>query len=176
MDMMTIRAAGPADLEAIGRVHVEAWRHAYHGIVPSSFLHRMDPAVSAERFRRRLSDPKQAFWVALAGEEIVGFASGGPNRLADFEADAEIYTLYVCPSWQGRGIGRRLVCQLAEGFAEQGYQSVAVVAFRDNPWRRFYERLGGMLVGEKTFEVDGVALPEVVYRWSDVEELRKRTK
>ncbi|AEJ44187.1 GCN5-related N-acetyltransferase [Alicyclobacillus acidocaldarius subsp. acidocaldarius Tc-4-1] len=176
MDVITFRAARPADLEGVGRVHVETWRQAYRGVVPSSFLARMDPAMSAERFRKRLSDPKQAFWVALAGEDVVGFASGGPNRLADFEADAEIYTLYVCPSWQGRGIGRRLVGQLADWFKQQGHQSVAVVTFRANPWRRFYERLGGRIAGEKTFEVDGVALPEVVYCWSDVEELRERAK
>jgi len=176
MDMITIRVARPADLEAVGRVHVDVWRHAYRGVVPPSFLDRMDPAVSAERFRKRLSDPKQAFWVALAGEDVVGFASGGPNRLEDFDADAEIYTLYVSPLWQGRGIGRRLVGQLADWFIQQGHQSVAVVAFRDNPWRRFYERLGGIVVGEKTFEIDGVALPEVVYRWPDVEDLRVRAK
>lgn len=88
MDMITIRVARPADLEAVGRVHVDVWRHAYQGVVPPSFLDRMDPAVSAERFRKRLSDPKQAFWVALAGEDVVGFASGGPNRLEDFGADA----------------------------------------------------------------------------------------
>lgn len=66
--------------------------------------------------------------------------------------------------------------QLADCFKQQGHQSVAVVAFRDNPWRRFYERLGGIVVGEKTFEIDGVALPEVVYRWPDVEDLRVRAK
>jgi len=172
--MITIRAARPADLDAVGRVYVDAWRHAYRGVVPPSFLDRMDPAVSAERFKRRLADPRQAFWVALEGEDVVGFASGGPSRLEDFDVDAEIYTLYVSPSWHRRGIGRSLVRQLADWFAEEGHHSVVVVTFRDNPWRRFYERLGAVVIGEKVFEIDGAVLPGVVYGWPNVADLRRR--
>ncbi|MDI9260483.1 GNAT family N-acetyltransferase [Alicyclobacillus sendaiensis] len=174
--MISIQPARLEDLEGVGRVHVEAWRHAYAGLVPSSFLDRMDPKVSAERFRRRLADPRQAFWVAVAGARVIGFASGGPNRVEEFDADAEIYTLYVSPSWHRQGVGRRLVAQLADEFQQRGHQSVVVVTFRDNPWRRFYERLGGTVIGEKTFDIDGVVLPEVVYRWSDVGDLRVRER
>jgi len=39
------------------------------------------------------------------------------------------------------------------------------------PARRFYESLGGRLIGERLFDEEGVMLPEVVYEWADIETL-----
>jgi hypothetical protein len=39
------------------------------------------------------------------------------------------------------------------------------------PARRFYEAIGGRLVGERLFDEQGVMLPEVVYEWTDIETL-----
>jgi hypothetical protein len=37
----------------------------------------------------------------------------------------------------------------------------------ENPSRKFYERLGGQLVYEKTVTIGGVPLIEVAYGWRD---------
>jgi hypothetical protein len=37
------------------------------------------------------------------------------------------------------------------------------------PARRFYEAIGGRLVGERLFDEEGVMLPEVVYEWADIQ-------
>ncbi len=39
------------------------------------------------------------------------------------------------------------------------------------PARRFYEALGGRLVGERLFDEEGVMLPGVVYEWAEIETL-----
>jgi hypothetical protein len=46
-----IRAAAPADTEAIGRVHVETWRSAYRGLVSDAYLAGLSPAERAVRWR-----------------------------------------------------------------------------------------------------------------------------
>jgi len=39
------------------------------------------------------------------------------------------------------------------------------------PGRRFYEAIGGRLVGERLFDEAGFMLPEVVYEWADMHTL-----
>jgi hypothetical protein len=34
-----------------------------------------------------------------------------------------------------------------------------------NPYRRFYQKLGGRILGEETIEIGGVPFQELVYGW-----------
>lgn len=45
---------GPADAEALGRVHVTAWRQTYPGLLPPAYLARMSPERHARCFYERL--------------------------------------------------------------------------------------------------------------------------
>ena len=36
---------------------------------------------------------------------------------------------------------------------------------------RFYEALGGCLIGEREYDEEGVMLPEVIYGWADIRAL-----
>ena len=56
---------GPADAEALGRVHVTAWRQTYPGLLPPANLARMSPERHARRFALSLSNA-QASNVTLA--------------------------------------------------------------------------------------------------------------
>ena len=53
-------------------------------------------------------------------------------------------TLYVLRSCQGRGVGRRLLADVARVLAANGAESLMLSVLRDNiPARAFYEHLGG---------------------------------
>jgi ribosomal protein S18 acetylase RimI-like enzyme len=79
-----------------------------------------------------------------------------------------LYNLYVLKVFQGRGYGRLLVARLAQDLASQGYHSLIACVVKDNPARRFYERLGGRLMGEKVVEVGGKELVDMAYAWPDL--------
>ena len=82
-------------------------------------------------------------------------------------------TLYVLPSRQGEGIGRRLVGAIAGRLAEIGVPSMLLWVLMENKTaRRFYETLGGTLLGEGSFELGGTELSEVAYGWKDLSVLR----
>jgi hypothetical protein len=49
-----------------------------------------------------------------------------------------------------------------------GRYGLVVYVLKANPYRKFYEALGGALSGENQVEMGEVTLPEVVYRWNDV--------
>jgi GNAT superfamily N-acetyltransferase len=99
--------------------------------------------------------------------EIVGFASGGPERSGDAAYGGELYAIYILLPYQQRGIGRRLSFAVVERLARAGIRSMLIWVLADNPARRFYEALGGREVDRKQVEIGGAVLDEVAYGWSD---------
>jgi ribosomal protein S18 acetylase RimI-like enzyme len=80
--------------------------------------------------------------------------------------------LYVRERHQRRGLGRRLVQAVAAHLAQTGRHTLVIGCLAANaPARRFYEALGGRLVGEREYDEEGVKLPEVVYGWTDTRAL-----
>ncbi|MDH5510484.1 MAG: GNAT family N-acetyltransferase [Nitrospinota bacterium] len=92
-----------------------------------------------ETFRNLMLDATVTMIVAQAGREMAGFMilRLGPGR------EASALTIDVAPSFQGHGVGSRLMA-LAERMAR--YQEIAVmylqVSTNNSGAIRFYERLG----------------------------------
>jgi GNAT superfamily N-acetyltransferase len=164
------RPVTTGDFDAVCELHVRAWQAAYRGIVPQDFLDAMDPAVRARRTR---DENLAGQHVAEAGGEVVGWLSIGPYRFADDGPDApgpgfgEVMAIYARPDAVGTGVGRAL---MAYGLAEldrAGLRPVLLWVFTDNARaRRFYEKAGFRPDGAThDYEIGGVTLPEVRYRW-----------
>lgn len=166
-----IRPARCGDAGGIARVHVDAWRSTYGGVVPESYLARLSVERRLAMWRRTLCEPDgstgEFVYVAESSDgEIVGFASGGAEREGNREFSGELYAIYLLESAQRQGLGRQLALAVASGLAERSFDGMLLWVLADNPiGRGFYERLGGKLVGEKEIVMDDVALVEVAYGW-----------
>ena len=116
--------------------------------------------------------PHECIYVAVDEDgELIGLAMGGPAA-DELPQTGAVYALYVRLSHQGRGVGRRLVRAVAADLAQHGMTALQIGCLAANaPARRFYEALGGRLVGERLFDEEGVMLPEVAYAWADIETL-----
>lgn len=173
----TIRPAVPADAHAIATVQVATWRTTYSGIVAQASIDRLrvaDREVAIGRaLRREIRFAPEAF-VATRSEQVLGYISGGAIREPVAGFDAELYAIYLLKAEQGAGIGRRLVRRLAGRLCELGYRAMMVRVLSANPACRFYERLGGELVGEGFHTVDGAPYPERVYGYPGLEQLAGR--
>ena len=99
---------------------------------------------------------------------MIGFANGGPERDGRDDFRGELYGLYVLPSWHGQGVGKRSVVNFAEWLLDSGVDTMLVWTLAANPYRRFYERLGGKPVAEKDIEIGEQKLIEVAYGWHDL--------
>jgi ribosomal protein S18 acetylase RimI-like enzyme len=178
---MLIRVARAEDAPAMARVIVDTGRSAHRDQVPEELLLRTPPpleeayAESERNWRRFLGEiaggacPRDCAYVAEdeAGE-VIGLAVGGPARGDAPENTGEIRVLYVRDSHQRRGFGRHLVQAVAAHLAQRGMPALRIGCLAANtPARRFYEALGGRVVGTREFDQDGVMLPEVVYGWTD---------
>jgi ribosomal protein S18 acetylase RimI-like enzyme len=123
------------------------------------------------------SDGVDSVLVAEFEHEVVGFVSSGPIRDRIPGYSGEFYALYVLPEAQGCGIGTSLIAQAARGLVRHRRLAAAVWVLEDNTLgRRFYERLGGTLLGiAKTLAYRGNTYPairEMAYGWPDLRRAR----
>jgi L-amino acid N-acyltransferase YncA len=120
--MTTIRQATVDDADAIAGVHVRTWQAAYANVLPASFLSSLDADARARRWRTNLAtQPPAATFVAVA-DEVVGFASVGPDR-AD-PAYGEVYAIYVDPPYWSSGTGLALMRQAERHLTAAGFNEI----------------------------------------------------
>lgn len=180
---MIIRAAREADALAMGHVMVDTYLAAHRDQMPAeAWAKRAEewtPEVSAQAWATTLREIaadtslRECIYVAVEESgELIGLAMGGPANADDLPRTGAVYALYIRMSHQGRGAGRRLVQAVAADLAQHGMTALQIGCLAANaPARRFYEAVGGRLVGERLFDEEGVMLPEVVYEWADIETL-----
>ena len=176
MSTFHIRAAHPDDALSMADVRVETWRATYRGIVPNAFLDGLSPQTVAEHWKKafwQTRDSRIGVFVAENEEgEITGIAICGPEQNQDEVYESEIYVLYVRPAYQNQGIGRALVAACVDRFIHQlGAHTLLIWVIAENPYRRFYESLGGKQVREKTREIGGKMITEVGYGWEEISQL-----
>ena len=163
-----IRAALPPDAADIARVHVEAWRAAYIGIVPQAVLDRLSIDRRQQFWARRLADPGESrTFVAGRDGRIVGFAgTGRPADLENLPGAAELETIYLLPEVWRLGVGRLLMRQSTEDLAKRGFSSAILWVLTGNDrGRRFYEAVGWQADGRvQMLDFDGSPVEEMRYR------------
>lgn len=173
-----IRPARPDDALAIARIHVETWRAAYAGVLPDDYLVRMTERGQAAAWRHALARRGRGETVLVAELPdgvpgagpggLVGFGSCGRQRNRGLPYGGEVFTLYVAPDWQGRGIGRDLLGALFRRLYEAGMREAVIWVVAANPARWFYEALGGRRAAARRQSFAGAPLEEIAYAWPDL--------
>ena len=171
-DMIRIRIAQPSDAGPIAELHVDTWRAAYAGILPDDVLLGLSPSAERRQWLPIIatSDHEFAVHIAEAADgELLGYGSAGPARPSGLPYTGEVYTLYVAPDHQGRGLGRRLLFAMLAQLHLQGFDSAMLWVLAANPSRFFYHAMGGAVAAERRESHFGVALDEIAYSWRDLE-------
>jgi GNAT superfamily N-acetyltransferase len=175
---LRIREGTAADADAVARLHWRGWETTYRGLVPERLLAARPLARRQAEWRERLgADPRI---LRLAEDESglpLGFIRAEPQRTdplrlpPDGGFDLEISYLYVAPEAQGRGVGRALLADVGRVALAAGQRRILVVAFKGNPFARFYPRMGARLIREEPFILDGWAGFDLYFGWDDVSRL-----
>ncbi len=169
-----IRLAHLDDAPGMARVHAQSWRETYGGLFSEATFERNNEAARQVFWHKNLEQlpQNQRVWVALAGEERVGFASAGPWRPSPAPAskpssstDGELYAMYVLESAQGQGIGQALFGACAAWFGGNGHSGMRWWVIESNAKAmRFYERAGGQRIGQTSFKENGQTVAERLMR------------
>jgi GNAT superfamily N-acetyltransferase len=144
MSGFSLRLARPADAEAGAELHLACWREAYRGLIPPEHLDPLlaDPDSWVDSWRRHLAAAHPRWLAQTPHGELIGFASAGPDRMAESSLGLELYAIYAREAWHGSGVGQALLD------AAIGDLACSVWVLEVNPRARaFYARNG--------FEPDG---------------------
>jgi GNAT superfamily N-acetyltransferase len=129
-----IRRATAGDAEAIARVQVRSWHHAYADIVAPEDLAEHTFASRTERWRALLATGESTTLVVEVQGAIAGFATVVPG---------ELRALYVDPPAQGAGAGSALLGAAHDELRAAGHREATLWVFEANAHARaFYERHG----------------------------------
>lgn len=176
MAAVTLRKAIPADAAALGALHVASWHETYTGLIPSEMLAGLSVDGRSAMWSKILDAPGEFGCVAIIVAEdagcVIGFGSCGQQRdetIASKGFSGEFSAIYVLRSHQGRGIGRSIMAAMAKDLSAAGHMAACLWVLRQNaPARAFYERLGGVIVGEKIDERPNATLIEDAYGYHDL--------
>jgi GNAT superfamily N-acetyltransferase len=174
---MLIRAATLTDAATIARVHVDSWRTTHAGMVPADYLANLSYAQREQFWHNILANPTPSGCVYVAAHEtgeILGFASGGPERSGDTAYRGELYAIYLLARYQRQGLGRRLTTAIAQRLLQCGLPSMLIWVLAANPARAFYGSLGGQPVYEQNITIGTAQLLEVAYGWPDLHDFIQR--
>ncbi|RUP49437.1 acyl-CoA N-acyltransferase [Jimgerdemannia flammicorona] len=193
----TIRPGTLPDAAAMAQCNLESIRVAFAELMPASWLHAPSTADSyLTKWTDHLTPRPVPDGIHLLAEthsdsepaRVVAVANAGPLRpyigleSLDRATMLQLWTLYVHPTAQGTGLGRRLFLEAVKSAHETWpacSDKLIVLTFEGNTnGRRFYEKLGGTLWGIlpkyplplgggncdiATYEWDGVA--EWITKW-----------
>ena len=169
--MLQIREATIEDCDAIGLITVTASHSAFIGAVPEELLDfSWTPAKSASGWRAGFStntDRDQSFQIAELDNRVIGFAWAKP--WADSEGyDSSLQGLYVLPTCQRQGIGRRLLSRAAATLHRRKRRSLEIGCVKESPSCNFYRHLGGVEIGSRPVKVDLFETREILFGWPDL--------
>ena len=167
----------------IAKVYVDTWRAAYAGLLPDKVLLGMSYERQAGDWSwviRNRAESQPIIVATEIGHGVVGFVSYGRSRAADRPAVGpcaerqggprvgEVFTLYVLPEFQDRGIGRQLLLAAFTSLRDRGFERALLWVLRANNARFFYERLGGLRISERRERLWGCHVDETAYGWPDI--------
>jgi GNAT superfamily N-acetyltransferase len=166
---LLVRIATPEDAISIAQLHAESWRRTYRGVMSDAYLAEEVVADRESLWTERLSSPSatQHVWVAEQNAKLCGFACAYTN--ADLKWGALLDNLHVSLTMHRRGIGRRLLSEVAawvDRVESSGRWHLWVVQ-SNAAAISFYEAQGGQVVEQDLWDPPGggPAIPQLRMAW-----------
>jgi ribosomal protein S18 acetylase RimI-like enzyme len=139
-----VRAAQPADAQAMARVHYHAVHSKGAGFYPLATLEHWSPLPDEARYQRlrqAIRGGRELFRVAEDDSGVIGFGSIVPGAL-------ELRSLYVHAAAGQRGVGAALLAELEALAGAQGCAALNLEAALNS--EGFYRRHGYLVVAAAT--------------------------
>ena len=167
MDNIIIEKMKEEDIEQVAKILIDSWKIAYKDIIDKIFLQNLSLEEKIQTLNEEYKTRTHMIARNKDTNEIVGVTRFG-KRLDELdrftEYDGEIYALYVKPGLLRKKIGSKLLQYAKERVKEQGNHKMIIWCLKENePSRKFYESMGGILLGEKMHNIGGKNYPLVGY-------------
>jgi len=165
---VNLRRAQPDDAPQLAQIHVDAWRAAYRGVVPATFLAGFTYQKREAAFRQAIAaGSEETYLVDDDDGRTVGILTVGASRDADLDAavTGELWGIYLLPDSWRRGLGTRLVHVAEQMLRDRGYGDIVLWVLDGNmDARRFYAAMGFCEDGAAKILQLGQPLKAIRYR------------
>ena len=162
---LSVRTARPEDAAELARIYIESWQDTYVGVISHALLAAMSRKSHTARWQATIKGGGTVLVAEDAYYGPIGLCSLGAARDGGVGFEGEIYTLYVDPSFIGRGTGRALLAGAFDAFKERKLRSCLIWAHARNNACFFYEAMGGVRVATRTTRLMGELTPEIGFGW-----------
>lgn len=163
--LISLRIAGQHDAPDIARIHEEAWRHTYQGLIPHLQLSQMIAKRGPGWWQGALDKGMHSLVIDF-DDEVTGYVTLGHSRMRGTPYSGEIFELYVSPDFQGVGFGGRLFKAAREELLQRKLDGLCVWTLACNERAcEFYLHLGGRQISEGLEHFGDEALRKVAFAW-----------
>ena len=161
-DVIEVRSACVADVEAIREVARKSWADVYATIMPSFIQSQaLDQWYSTQALEQGIRSDRSVFLVAEVRHSVVAFLQIVPlTRRA-----CELTRIYVLPEQQRQGIGAQLIRAAVRETGPDTNQLVVHVEERNERALRFYDRIGFRNSGTTAQDLFGQTLNVCTLVW-----------
>ncbi|TMP27723.1 N-acetyltransferase [Pseudoalteromonas rubra] len=159
-----IRHAKPQDCQSLALLAARVWLDTYaRDQVKPEYIEYANNTFTSDYFRSLLERPDYRLLVSEQAGVLQGFVL--LNLSAHYQTPDngyEVEKLYVDKPFQGAGLGRALLKQVARQFGKPMW----LYTWTENAANQFYRRLGAQQIGTLSFEAFGSTINNNVYKIS----------
>lgn len=165
---MEIRIASYNDYEEIAKLNAESWRANYRNVMDPDYLEHDVEDDRKVIWQTRLINPPINQHVLLIEDQgqLCGYICVFGNH--DFEKGSIIESLHIAPSYQGQGLGRLLLREVAQWIEQFFPDSGVYIEVMDKNRQEidFYDHLGGQHNSERVWHApSGNDIDEWIITW-----------
>ena len=157
--MITISEAKISDIKLIQNIVHITWPITYGEILSKEQLEYMlDLFYSDEALRLQYNKKEQLFYMIYEEETNLGFI--GIEHNYNSKALTKIHKIYLLPETQGKGIGKKVIDEIAELALDNNSTALILNVNRFNSALGFYKKIGFEVVNEVNIEIGNGYLME----------------
>ncbi|SEW34662.1 GNAT family N-acetyltransferase [Chitinophaga arvensicola] len=158
-----IKAATVKDIPVIQELTDRIWRPTYQSILtPDQIVYMLDMMYSTASLEKQITELQHQFIILQDDDKPIGFAA---YSATDTGGIFKLHKIYLDGSYQGKGVGKFLLLQVAEQVKERGANILELDVNRFNKAKQFYEKQGFSVYKEKQTDIgQGYIMDDYVMR------------
>ncbi len=155
---ITIRRAAAPDADLLAQLGRQTFFDSFASFnTPDNITAYLAASFNLVKQSAELAEPGTTFLIAQVGDETVGYArlhAGPPEECVRGPMPIELVRIYAVKAWIGHGVGAALMQACLDEAARQGYQTIWLGVWEQNPRAiAFYEKWGFQKVGTHNFQL-----------------------
>jgi ribosomal protein S18 acetylase RimI-like enzyme len=166
--MTNIRKSDIDDALIISQINFDAWNHAYKDIIPPEILEeRKIDQNKINNWKQNITNKDYTVIVGEKDSVVCGYLWAGQKRNDVDDIPYEIYSIYVDPNQQRKGIGKALINEYKRIIHNEPFYLYMLKG--NAPASSFYKKNGGVEnpIYDRTISMNGYEIEEVMYTFKN---------